>query len=393
MSKDRISSIQNVRLEKELELLQPLKEEGYSFDVLTQNCDSKKRQNIFSKYPGSVRPYELSIEDVIFVTISQELLKNTLEPVVFVLISSQKFPFEAPKLYSISRLVFPSIADGRELLLDVIGALWTPALQLRQIFLKIPNFVDNLVELCKSTVIDPLGYFDGMVNMEWFEDHTFYETKCLKLCPGNNQTADRMIVMTEGAFLVIEPVGRSILGGGLFQNNDATSVVSNGAQQLFQKIQKLGGAPLGGRFGKIRCWFFLAQLNSITINLRRQQIMLHFQGHPGQGGRKIYLCMENVHDFTKQLRLRMQALGIPPADSKAKLNFIQSEIRRLRALLDDENAEVNFELVQQLSGLHQSQVELLSLEDNQQLEEQIDSLHDVLQHKRVIDLLETHKNN
>lgn len=55
----------------------------------------------------------------------EELYKKYF-PIKFVIDIDQKFPFKYPKVYTISTFCEPTLADGRDLLEDLLGDSWTP---------------------------------------------------------------------------------------------------------------------------------------------------------------------------------------------------------------------------------------------------------------------------
>jgi hypothetical protein len=80
---------------------------------------------------------------LIRVTLGLDLVPDVEEPVTFELHLEGMFPFQAPRLNCLTSFTKPSLADGRDLLSDVVQCPWTPSLKIYEIVLKLPEFVVN----------------------------------------------------------------------------------------------------------------------------------------------------------------------------------------------------------------------------------------------------------
>jgi ubiquitin-protein ligase len=82
---------------------------------------------------------------VISVIISQSTMQSIgqefAEPLQFDLCLEGKFPFQAPKLLAVSSITHPSIADGRDLLPELIATPWNPNIPILEIIAALPEFV------------------------------------------------------------------------------------------------------------------------------------------------------------------------------------------------------------------------------------------------------------
>jgi len=94
----------------------------------------------------------------------------------------------------------PSISDGRDLTVDLLGDSWTPIYTLKDLITKIPNLISNALKnpLCGSFRV---GYCYEM--SLWNTSHDIY------LCKEHFMTkkpVDRILILTDNAFLLFEPI-------------------------------------------------------------------------------------------------------------------------------------------------------------------------------------------
>lgn len=79
---------------------------------------------------------------IISITLSQASFPaDLLVDVLFEVHIEGKFPFQAPKVLTKTEFCTPSLADGRDLLRDIIGSQWTPSLTMNQLATQLPAFV------------------------------------------------------------------------------------------------------------------------------------------------------------------------------------------------------------------------------------------------------------
>lgn len=74
------------------------------------------------------------------ITIPTTLTKNALDIELRMLIQ-KNYPFNPPKLFFITKFIFPHLADCRDVIEDVIGTIWQTQYRIEEIIEKIPKFI------------------------------------------------------------------------------------------------------------------------------------------------------------------------------------------------------------------------------------------------------------
>lgn len=76
------------------------------------------------------------------VEITKDLLPGLeIDSVSFDVLLEGSYPFQAPKVLCNTSFIRPSLADGRDLLRDIIDAQWSPSLTMNQMIPQLPAFV------------------------------------------------------------------------------------------------------------------------------------------------------------------------------------------------------------------------------------------------------------
>lgn len=79
---------------------------------------------------------------VITLTLARDSFPTDLPAdVLFEVHIEGKYPFQAPKILTKTEFCSPSLADGRDLLRDIIGSQWTPSLTMNHLATQLPDFV------------------------------------------------------------------------------------------------------------------------------------------------------------------------------------------------------------------------------------------------------------
>jgi ubiquitin-protein ligase len=120
--------------------------DNYTSEIQTKRID-KGRFHIELQLLAQLPPgFTVSHSDspfglIIQVTVSVAAFPTDLDQdLIFEIHIEGKFPFQAPKIQCKTAFLQPSLADGRDLLRDIIGAQWTPSLTMNQLVSQIPSF-------------------------------------------------------------------------------------------------------------------------------------------------------------------------------------------------------------------------------------------------------------
>eukprot|EP01067_Filipodium_phascolosomae_P000708 Filipodium_phascolosomae@DN1520_c0_g1_i2.p1 len=402
-SQSNVSSVQRSRSVKEYSLLEPLLDEGYLLDIVSQSTNPKdllERYSRSSSLDFSKLPDGFS--DIVFSTVPVSKLRPTIEePITYALVLPKRFPFDAPKVLCLSRFTFPSIADGRDLAFDILGRDWSPVCTLLSILSGLGSFTvnvelwnrhlnrlisDGYLTVKATTHPVQFGYFQGRIARSWFTAaHNSSQRLCNKIIDDNEQP--RCLILTEGAFLCTEVLPAP-------RKNNTNQALRWGAAAAAAVLPMSGPDavedPTESQTIEVRCWYFLHQLMSLTHNKATDMIVLKFRGHPTQEDRILSFLFEDSTAFLRDLQTRMQALGLPSVFVKAQysLRRIQAELSRLSAILNDDTEAVTLEFIQRLNQLYQSEVELLSStpqvpQQSAQMSEALGRLHEMLRQPKV----------
>eukprot|EP01066_Platyproteum_vivax_P001035 Platyproteum_vivax@DN11178_c0_g1_i1.p1 len=105
------------------------------------------------------------------VTITRSMLRHPSEFPEFVSFRIkvvEDFPFAPPEVYCLTKFCFPNIADGRDLLSDLILDDWSPSMTFVVLIRKLPSFVESIRETAERDGPDLVlvGNFRGTVSLE-----------------------------------------------------------------------------------------------------------------------------------------------------------------------------------------------------------------------------------
>ena len=78
-------------------------------------------------------------------------LDEALRPMEFHIYLKNNFPFNAPRLAVRSHFTYPSLADGRDFLPDVLNKEWSASITLCDIANALPEFIVMYLECYNNT--------------------------------------------------------------------------------------------------------------------------------------------------------------------------------------------------------------------------------------------------
>ena len=78
-------------------------------------------------------------------------LDEALRPMEFHIYLKNNFPFNAPRLAVRSHFTYPSLADGRDFLRDVLNKEWSASITLCDIVNALPEFIVMYLECYNNT--------------------------------------------------------------------------------------------------------------------------------------------------------------------------------------------------------------------------------------------------
>ncbi|CEM26215.1 unnamed protein product [Vitrella brassicaformis CCMP3155] len=339
---ERSRAIQEIRMAKELSVVMALNDEGFTIEQVEQ-----------------------AVAGQIKVTVPRVMLKDDLNgDISFTVAPSQQFPFKPPHVFCLTRFCFPSLADGRDLVYDVIRKDWVPSTTYASIIRQLPGFIDRVLEVSREKGPQAMlfGFFDGSVSIDrYLRDPNASVMPCQKVDQLSHRSVPRFVVLTEGALLVLE-------------------VTQNSSPQ---------------RFGEIRSWAHLSQLTSVTRKKNTGVVTLRVRGYgAGQGDKIQTFVFEDPETFMAVLQHHMASLGVDSfnANANESLENVSVEIIRMRSIVDDPNAQepLSISFVQRLMALYQKQIELYSARSDPAYETALQSLKEFLQNPRVSAVLDTH---
>lgn len=98
------------------------------------------------------------------IVIKAELKENLLIGLPFNTINYDvhlegKFPFQSPKVFCDTICGFPSLADGRDLLSDIVKRKWTPSITSLDILNALPAYTTEMYQKCQEGLQSEIGHF------------------------------------------------------------------------------------------------------------------------------------------------------------------------------------------------------------------------------------------
>lgn len=134
---------------------------------------------------------------------------ESLEEVVFSIHILPNFPFSSPRVYCKSAFVYPSIADGRDILDEIINQQWSVNIKLELIVNSIPSFLEGFMNnLSKGKIFLSGNYLlEEKYDLSLFEDLPVYIQKVKEVISINNKDKEfqRVMIITDMFFLLFEP--------------------------------------------------------------------------------------------------------------------------------------------------------------------------------------------
>ncbi|CAG9320361.1 unnamed protein product [Blepharisma stoltei] len=178
--------IQKKRFEKELKLIQRI---GGDFRINTS---------------------ESRFGHIIRVELHDKLLTGIpYESVVFEIYLEGKFPFQPPRVICETNFGFPSVSDGRDLLLNITKKKWAPSITSLDIINALPAYIAELHQkylLGTQTEVGTFHLGDIHNIRQWENKEGMGCFFCTELGTENNKEQNaRIIVITHSKFLELEP--------------------------------------------------------------------------------------------------------------------------------------------------------------------------------------------
>jgi hypothetical protein len=98
---------------------------------------------------------------IIVATIDHNVInaRDIVADVVFEIYIEGKFPFQAPKILAKTDFTAPSLADGRDLIPNLLKSAWNPSITLIDIVNALPRFASDCADLVSINDIWDLGAF------------------------------------------------------------------------------------------------------------------------------------------------------------------------------------------------------------------------------------------
>jgi Ubiquitin-conjugating enzyme len=133
--------------------------------------------------------------------------------VLFRLILSSKYPFISPTISCDTITTFPSISDGRDLLLEILTEDWSPIVSLYEIITSIPSFLQKNKlnnRFCDSdSFCETIGKFNLCVPVRlniWDNRYDMGKYIAVELDLKNPlYSQERVVVITHRFFIVLQP--------------------------------------------------------------------------------------------------------------------------------------------------------------------------------------------
>jgi len=135
--------------------------------------------------------------------------KDTIEEILFSIHILPNFPFSSPRVYCKSAFVYPSIADGRDIIDEIINHQWSVNMKLETIVNAIPAFLEGyLKNLNKGKILLSGNYLlDEKYDLSLFEELPVYIQKIKEVINinGKDKEFQRVMIITDMFFLLFEP--------------------------------------------------------------------------------------------------------------------------------------------------------------------------------------------
>ena len=189
--------------------------DNYTSEIQSKRIDKGSRQSELQLLAQMPEGFAVSHADTPFGLIITTSLAQTAFPdqlpldVVLEIHIEGKFPFQAPKVLCKTSFCAPSLADGRDLLRDIIGSQWTPSLTMNQLTAQFPGFIVNPTQkqtrLLHSSRIGDLGVFHlghPMYLATW-DNHPRMRAFTVMEVEGSSSD-ERVLAVTETAILVLD---------------------------------------------------------------------------------------------------------------------------------------------------------------------------------------------
>jgi hypothetical protein len=309
---------------------------------------------------------------VIKVTLSVDLVPAAEESVTFDVHLEGKFPFQAPKLYCRTSFTKPSIADGRDLLKDVVKINWTPSLTVSELINRLPEFVVSPTQndtVASLSTLDPLDigqfHLGRPIHLETWD---FQPHMSIFRCQELDQTLQkvRLLAVTQTVIIQLEP------------------------------------SPHHPLFGHMLSWASLYSLENIQRSKRQPELLTFKWKQMGpEAAYEQVLLMTEAEACISLISANMRALGVlvqkrnPIATIKEEEVTAQSvekvhidEILQSIAVYEANfEGSLNLQMVNSLMQLYQQAIEYLSALNDPRFDIFLDKLHVMLSNDVVQTLL------
>eukprot|EP01017_Pseudomicrothorax_dubius_P011536 TRINITY_DN1432_c0_g3_i6.p1 TRINITY_DN1432_c0_g3~~TRINITY_DN1432_c0_g3_i6.p1 ORF type:complete len:254 (-),score=47.05 TRINITY_DN1432_c0_g3_i6:276-1037(-) len=178
-----------------------------------QQLSENKIEHLAIEYQGSPFGIKILLQVLPSAFDQKELsrLPNRNLPFMFEIFLGEKFPFVFPKFFCRTTFSRPSLADGRDLLNDILGRPYSPSILLHDIVTQLIPFVKKVLANPDDKVtIQSYGtyHLGEIYNLEDFlvmEEIAIFQTTELTQ---DKKSDKRYVVVTESNFLTFELIDK-----------------------------------------------------------------------------------------------------------------------------------------------------------------------------------------
>lgn len=220
---------------------------------------------------------------------------------IFRITATIDFPFAPLRVTCIdSQFCFPSIADGRDMIFDILKSEWFASCTFIEILKRLPSFAESIYTLSLTSPRHVLvGHFDGFYDLR----HYAKDPNCITFLCNKIQTSalpsvcNRPIMSSEQLNSVIAP---------------RIAVLTEGSLILIDKLPPVSSADKPPLLPRVFSWRHLGLLSSITVRPGLGLVELIFKSRPDY--------FEQLAKETENIDERLLAT-IPNQDVRIVLDF------------------------------------------------------------------------
>eukprot|EP00826_Nyctotherus_ovalis_P064401 TRINITY_DN9446_c0_g2_i1.p1 TRINITY_DN9446_c0_g2~~TRINITY_DN9446_c0_g2_i1.p1 ORF type:complete len:251 (+),score=74.62 TRINITY_DN9446_c0_g2_i1:155-907(+) len=156
---------------------------------------------------------DYSLFHIMLSTSTVKALERTKKPLEFDILLLEKYPLMSPRIETSSSFGSPSLADGRDLLEEILGRKWTPTTTLLEVILLLPPFITRYIEESrrKETKNRIYGKFyigEKYDINDWMTMSTSAVYQCKEFLEEDLPPKHFYMVISESTFLLLETEGK-----------------------------------------------------------------------------------------------------------------------------------------------------------------------------------------